>query len=233
MRLPPLIKGTLLRRYKRFLADVRLEDGRVVTAHVPNTGSMRSTSAPGSLVGLSIHDSEKRKYRYTLEIISGEGGTMVGVNTMHPNRIVEEGIRNGVIPELTGYNEIRREVPYGEASRIDLLLTRPTGDACYVEIKNVTYKEGRIALFPDAETVRGTKHLNELVRMVDAGHRAVIFFLVNRGDCEMMGPARDIDPVYADTLAAAASSGVTLLAYRTRVDFSEITIERKVDIALL
>ena len=232
MKLPPLTKGRLIRRYKRFLADVCLEDGTVVTAHVPNTGSMRSTSAQGSLVGLSSHDNDKRKYRYTLEIIEGESGAMVGVNTMYPNRVVEEGIRSGRIAELGGYTEIRREVPYGQASRIDLLLSLDR-HLCYVEVKNVTYKHGKFALFPDARTVRGTKHLTELVRMAAAGHRSVIFFLVNRNDCEIMGPAREIDPVYADTLKSAASAGVELLAYRTQVDFVQIEIDRKVDIALL
>ena len=231
MNLPPLIRGRLLRRYKRFLADVRLDDGTEVTVHVPNTGSMKSTSAPGRLVGLAVHDNPKRKYRYTLELIEGDdGGAMVGVNTMRTNRIVEEAVRNGTVPELLGYPEIRREVPYGEASRIDLLLMN--GERrCYVEIKNVTYKEGDVALFPDAVTARGTKHLTELSRAVAEGHRGIIFFLVNREDCVAMAAARNIDPVYADTLQRAAEAGVEPIAYRTRVTFSKIAVDRKLDIA--
>ena len=233
MNLPPLTRGRLIRRYKRFLADVRLEDGKEITVHVPNTGSMKSTSAPGRMVGLAAHDNPKRKYRHTLEIIEGDdGGTMVGVNTMRTNRIVEEAIRDGVVPELLGYSEIRREVPYGEASRIDLLLT--DGERrCYVEVKNVTYKQGDLALFPDAVTARGTKHLAELSRVVAEGHRGIIFFLVNRDDCEAMAAARDIDPVYADALVRAAAAGVDPIAYRTRVSFSEIVIDRQLDIAHL
>ena len=231
MILPPLTRGRLIRRYKRFLADVRLEDGSTVTVHVPNTGSMKSTSAPGRLVGLAAHDNPKRKYRYTLELIEGDdGGALVGVNTMRTNRIVEEAVRNKEIPELLGYPEIRREVPYGEASRIDLLLV-DGARLCYVEVKNVTYKEGAVALFPDAVTARGTKHSAELSRVVAAGHRGVIFFLINRGDCNAMAAARDIDPVYADALERAAEKGVELIAYRTRTSFSEIALDRKVHIA--
>lgn len=224
MKLPPLTTGTLMRRYKRFIADVRLADGTVVTAHVPNTGSMRSTSAQDSLVGLSATDNEKRKYRHTLEIIEGESGAMVGVNTMRTNHIVEEAVREGRIPELCRFAEIRREVPYGERSRIDLLLSSAS-ERCYVEVKNVTFKVGTAALFPDAQTERGTKHLRELMHMVEQGHRAVIFFLVNRGDCETMEPAREIDPLYAGTLKEAAAAGVEILAYRTQVDFTEIAID--------
>jgi sugar fermentation stimulation protein A len=230
MILPPLTKGRLLRRYKRFLADIRLEDGTQITAHVPNTGSMRSTSAPESLVGLSSSDSADRKYRYTLEIIEGQGGAMVGVNTMRTNRIVEESVREGRISSLAGFDEIRREVPYGEASRIDLLLSSPAGRRCYVEVKNVTYKEGDTALFPDAVTERGTKHLRELEKMVEAGYRAVIFFLVNRNDCDKIAAARHIDPTYADALHRAASCGVEVISYCTRVSFFEITIERALEV---
>lgn len=232
MILPPLIQGRLIRRYKRFLADIRLEDGSTVTAHVPNTGAMRSTSEPGRLAGLSIHTSPKRKYQYTLEIIeSDEGGTMVSVNTMRTNRIVEEAILEGSIPELTGYKEIRREVPYGNASRVDLLLFSSEKKKCFVEVKNVTYKEGDLALFPDAVTARGTKHLHELIQTVKAGHRAAIFFLVGRGDCRETAPAEHIDPVYAKTLDLARAEGVEILSYRTAVDFSKIVIDRRLKVA--
>jgi sugar fermentation stimulation protein A len=230
MILPPLIRGRLLRRYKRFLADVRLEDGTVVTVHVPNTGSMRSTSAPESLVGLSLSDNANRKYRHTLEIIQGEGGAMVGVNTMRTNRIAEEGIENGSIPSLAGFDEIRREVPYGDASRIDLLLLSNDRPRCYVEVKNVTYKQGNTALFPDAVTARGTKHLGELEKMVKEGHRAAILLLVNRNDCDTTAAALHIDPAYADALHRANARGVEVISFCTRVTFFEISVERSLEV---
>ncbi len=231
MKLPPLTFGTLVRRYKRFLADVTLDDGRSVTAHVPNTGSMMSTREPGSRVGLSHHPKPTRKLQWTLEIIQPPGCAYVGVNTMMPNRVVEEAIRSGRIRLLGGYDRIRREVNYGECSRIDLLLEKG-GGSCYVEVKNVTFKEGKRALFPDAVTSRGTRHLVELRRMVEEGHRGVIFFFVNRSDCTAMAPADGIDPLYGETLRAVLEAGVEALAYRAQVSPDEIVVERKVPIVL-
>ncbi len=223
--------GILIRRYKRFLADVKLDSGELVTAHVPNTGSMRSTSEPESPVALSYQPAAHRKLKWTLELIGVEGGFWVGVNTGQSNRIVEEAIANKRISPLRGYDTIRREVKYGRSSRVDILLEK--GDRrCYVEVKNVTYKEGRRALFPDAVTARGKKHLDELADMVSQGHRGVIFFLVNRNDCVSMGPADEIDPVYGATLRLAIAHGVEPLAYRTAPTLAGIEIDRKLRIIL-
>ncbi len=225
------IKGFLIRRYKRFLADVTKEDGTVVTAHVPNTGSMTTTCDPGSSVVLSYHPDPKRKLKWTLELVLAETGAWVGVNTSLPNRIVKEAIENKRIPSLRGYDTIRREVPYDHNSRIDLLLEKPS-NRCYVEVKNVTYKKGKRALFPDAVTARGLKHLLALERMVKQGHRAVIFFLVNRNDCTSMGPAGEIDPKYKEALTRVSVNGVEMLAYRTAPSLEGIEIDRKVPIVL-
>jgi sugar fermentation stimulation protein A len=227
----PLTQGRLITRYKRFLADVELDDRTLVTAHVPNTGSMKSTSAPGSRVALSYHPNPKRKLKWTLELIQGEGGAWVGVNTFLSNHIVEEAITAKKIPTLKGYDEIAREVNYGHRSRIDLLLKKGK-KLCYVEVKNVTYKQGNRALFPDAVTTRGHKHLLELRNMVRQGHRSVAFFLVNRGDCKSMGPAPEIDPKYAELLTQVAGDGVELLAYRTDPDPTGIETGRKLRIYL-
>jgi sugar fermentation stimulation protein A len=226
-----LTRGVLIKRYKRFMADIRLEDGSVVTAHLPNTGSMKSTRAPGSPVALSYRPAPHRKLAWTLEMIQAPGGAWVGVNTMYPNRIVAEAVASGRIGPLRGYSEIRREVSCGRASRIDLMLRDARKADCYVEVKNVTYREGRWALFPDAVTERGTRHLLELAQMVAEGKRAVIFFLVNRRDCQVMGPAHRIDPVYADTLWKTMERGVEALAYRTHVDLTGIRIDRKIAVA--
>ncbi len=226
-----LTSGFLLRRYKRFLADVRLADGRLVTAHVPNTGSMLSTSEPLSPVALSHHPDPHRKLKWTLELIGVEGGFWVGVNTSKSNHIVEEAIAQGRIASLRGFDTIRREVKYGVNSRVDLLLENDDC-RCYVEVKNVTYKKGKRALFPDAVTTRGRKHLLELAKMVKEGHRGVIFFLVNRGDCGSMGPADEIDPEYGRTLRQTADLGVEILAYRTAPTLQNIEIKRKLRIVI-
>ncbi len=208
----PLVTGRLLRRYNRFLADVTLDSGELVTAHVPNTGSMRSTREPGSRVALSFHPSPHRKLHWTLEMVESEN-CWVGVNTSTTNAMVEASVRAGLIAPLQGYPDIRREVKTSPESRIDLLLSN--GDSrCFVEVKNVTWKEGTQALFPDAVTVRGTRHLRELQRLQQEGARSVIFFLVNRGDCDTMGPAHQLDPVYAQTLADVMEGGVEALAWR-------------------
>ena len=228
----PLTFATLGRRYKRFLADVTLDDGRAVTVHCPNSGSMKGCAEPGSRVALSFHDKPTRRLKYTWELVD-VGGWWVCVNTGLPNRIVAEAIAAGRIGSLRGYASIRPEVPYGKNSRIDLLLTghRSAAD-CYVEVKNVTLRQGRAALFPDAVTTRGLKHLHELSAMVRAGARAAMVYLVNRGDCAHMGPARAIDPAYADAMAEARAAGVELLAYRTRVTPEEVVIEKKLPVRL-
>jgi sugar fermentation stimulation protein A len=225
-----LVTGRLVWRHKRFLADVILDSGERVTAHVANTGSMRSTREPGSAVALSHHPDPHRKLRWTLELVR-VGRSWVGVNTARPNRIVEEAIAAGRIGPLRGYPELRREVRYGARSRVDLLLEGRRG-LCYVEVKNVTYREGRLALFPDAVTERGARHLRELREVVRQGHRGVIFFLVNRDDCAAFGPAREIDPRYGELLDEVTARGVEALAYRVRNTLSESVVDRKLGVVL-
>jgi sugar fermentation stimulation protein A len=224
----PLVPGTLIRRYQRFLADVRLEDGSVITAVCPNTGSMRSCNEAGRPVLLSESDSPSRKYRLTWEMIR-MGRSWVGIHTGHPNRVTHEAILAGRVPELAGYAEVRREVPYGrENSRIDLLLRN--GDRrCYVEVKNVTQAVGgAVAAFPDAVTERGRKHLRELAAMARRGHRAVIFFFLGRSDCRRVRPADEIDPAYGVTLRKAVAAGVEPLAYRAVIRPGGITLGGRV-----
>lgn len=211
----PLVKATLLKRYKRFLADVRLADGSEVTAHCANPGSMMGLTEPGSVVWLSPNTNPKAKLDYRWEMIEVEGG-LVGINTSRPNRIVEEAITEGRVPELMGYESLRREVKYGQNSRIDLLLEGPgRGDVprlCYVEVKNVTLRRDGFAEFPDAVTARGAKHLRELSDMVRQGHRAVMLYLVQRTDCRTFRLARDIDPGYGAAFDQALAAGVEALA---------------------
>lgn len=209
-----LTTGKLIRRYKRFLTDIVLDSGEEITAHLPNTGSMLSTKDPGSEVAVSFHPSPKRKFKWTLELVKSQG-TWVGVNTSFSNRIVENAVSLKLIPELTGFHTLRREVKYGTGSRIDLLLEFQT-QQCYVEVKNVTYRNGDGAYFPDAVTARGAKHLRELRQMVSEGHRAVMFFLVNRDDCKFISPAVQIDPAYAKELVSAVEAGVEVISYAVR-----------------
>jgi len=216
---PPLQPATLLRRYKRFLADVRLPDGRERTVHTPNTGAMLGCSTPGSRIWLRDTGNPKRKYPLSWEASELTDGTLVGVNTGLVNRLVAEGIDAGVVAPLQGYATLRSEVRYGhERSRIDLLLEGPDHPRCYVEIKNVTARdEAGCALFPDAVTTRGSRHLRELMRVVEEGERAVLLFCVQRSDAVAVRPADEIDPRYGATLRAAAAAGVELLAYRATV----------------
>jgi sugar fermentation stimulation protein A len=227
----PLYPGLLIRRYQRFLADVELADGSIVTAHCPNSGSMKGCALPGSPVLLSISDKAGRRLKYTWEMVKREGN-WVGINTGLPNRLVREGIENGVVSELQGYTSIRPEVRYGEEkSRIDLLLEGPAG-LCYVEVKNVTLVEGNMALFPDAVTTRGQKHLRELMEVVRKGHRGVIFFVVQRGDGEAVAPADAIDPEYGRLLRLAAANGVEVLAYRASVSPDEVMLTHRLPVIL-
>jgi sugar fermentation stimulation protein A len=231
----PLIRGRLIRRYKRFLADVVLDDGREVTATCPNTGSMIGLTAPGSVVWLSLSDSPTRKYPHTWEMVEadlGAGPAIVGINTNHPNRIVSEAIASGTILELSGYATLRREVKYGLSSRIDILLESPSKPLCYVEIKNVhlSRKLG-LAEFPDSVTERGVKHLVELSAMVAAGHRAVMLYLIQRADAERFAFAQDIAPRYVAAYEAARSAGVEALAYGCDVKPEGIEIIRPVPFA--
>lgn len=224
MKLPPLYKATLQERRKRFLAIVQLESGEIITAHCPNSGGMLGCKEPGSTVMLSHSDNPKRQYAFTWEMILVQD-TWVGINTMVPNRLVHEAIAAQAIPELRGYASIRREVPYGQNSRIDLLLQQEQR-LCYVEVKNVTLVHDRIASFPDAVTTRGSKHVRELVEMVKQGHRGVMLFLVQRTDADAFTAAADIDPDYADTLVRGIEQGVEVLIYQAQVTPEEISIVR-------
>jgi len=225
----PLRPARLLRRYKRFLADVELPDGSQITVHTPNTGAMTGCADPGSRVFLREVDNPKRKYRFSWEVTENLQGVMVGVHTGITNALVREGIESGVIAELQGYPTIRQEVRYGdENSRIDLLLqSNADGRDCYVEIKNVTTCDAQgYGYFPDAVSSRASKHLRELMAMAAQGQRAVIFFCVQRGDVQRVRPADEIDPLYGETLRAALAAGVEALAYRADVSAEAITLIR-------
>lgn len=223
----PLIEGKLIKRYKRFLADVELKDGSIVTAHCANSGSMLSVNDAGARVWLTPNDNPKRKLKFTWEIIK-IGKAMVGINTQHPNRIVADAIEAGEIAELKGYLGLKREVKYGKNSRIDIFLTADGKPDCYVEVKNVTMKRDRAreapAEFPDAVTARGAKHLDELSDMVAQGHRAVMFYLIQRTDADGFTIAADIDPTYAERLENARKNGVEVVAYGCSVSPKKITI---------
>jgi sugar fermentation stimulation protein A len=230
MKFPtPLVRGRLVQRYKRFLADVILDDGTAVTASCPNTGAMLGVTTPGSVVWLSRSDAPTRKYPYTWELVEVGAGAethLVGINTGLPNPIVSEAIAAGRIPELAGYDSLRREVKYGEASRIDILLEDADHGRCYVEIKNVHLsRQPGLAEFPDCRTERGVKHLAELSAMVREGHRAVMLYLVQRNDVQRFAFASDLDPTYAKAFAAAHAAGVCALAYRCRLSPREVAID--------
>jgi sugar fermentation stimulation protein A len=233
MRFPtPLTRGRLIKRYKRFLADVALDTGETVTATCPNTGSMLGLTAPGSIVWLSRSDSPTRKYPHTWEMIEadlGDGPALVGINTNHPNRLVAEAIEARRIKTLAGYRSLRREVKYGEASRIDILLEDPGKGLCYVEIKNVhLMRKPGLAEFPDCVTARGAKHLRELSGMVAQGHRAVMLYLVQRTDAKRFSLAYDLDPAYAAAFAEAADAGVEAMAYACRLSPDEIALHKAI-----
>jgi sugar fermentation stimulation protein A len=235
MRFPaPLTRGRLIKRYKRFLADVTLDSGETVTATCPNTGSMLGLTAPGSPVWLSRSDSPTRKYPHTWEMIEadlGDGPSLVGINTNHPNRLVTEAIEGRRIKKLAGYQSLRREVKYGEASRIDILLEDPGKGLCYVEIKNVhLMRKPGFAEFPDSVTARGAKHLRELREMVAQCHRAVMLYLIQRTDATRFSLAHDLDPVYAQAFAEAADAGVEAMAYACRLSPDEIALDKAIRI---
>ena len=229
----PLLEARLLRRYQRFLADVETADGRVITAHCPNTGSMQGCKAPGSRVWLSPASNPARKLAWTWELVETAPGVLVGVHTGRSNALVREAIELGRVPLLTGYDAIRPEVKYGEGSRIDFLLQGPGRPDCYVEVKNVTAAvEGRIGYFPDAVTTRGARHLREMSAMVVAGHRAVLVFCVQREDVDAVRPADHIDPDYGRALRAALAAGVEVLALGARMDLRGIEMVRRLGVEL-
>ncbi len=211
----PLQAGTLLKRYKRFLADVRLDDDTEITIYCPNTGSMRSCSTPGSKVYFSKSPNLNRKYPHTLEMVR-EDTTWVGVNTGLTNHLVVEAIRKGEIAEFKEIDSLQQEVKTSAGTRLDILLTKNSRNT-YIEVKNCSLVEKGVAMFPDAVTSRGTKHLMELASLVKKGHRGVIFYLVQRMDAESFAPAAHIDPIYAKTLADVHDQGVEILVYQAEV----------------
>ncbi|WP_026987160.1 DNA/RNA nuclease SfsA [Fodinicurvata fenggangensis] len=223
----PLHKAHLLRRYKRFLADVVLEgQDEATVVHCPNPGSMMGLDKPESPVWLSWNDTGKRKHPYTWEISKADGD-LVGINTNLPNRLVTEALEEGLIPELSAYDGIRREVRYGEKSRVDFLLQGEHLPDCYLEVKNVhLMRTAGLAEFPDSVTARGSRHLQELMQMVKNGHRAVMLFVVQRMDCTSFCPAADIDPVYANTFRDAINAGVEILCYDCEITTKQITIRQ-------
>lgn len=228
----PLIQGVLIKRYKRFLADITLADGSELTVHCPNTGSMKNCAEPGSTVWLSDSGNPKRKYRHTWEMVSVGDVAVAGINTGRANGLVKEAILSGRIAELAGYDKLRSEVKYGdENSRIDLLLER-AGEQCYVEVKSLTLGEGEVGYFPDAVTERGRKHLRELEAMVGQGHRAVLFFCVQHNGVKMAKPADHIDPKYGQALRQAHAAGVEVMAWQCDLSEAEITIARALPVDL-
>lgn len=216
--------------------DVELPDGNVMTAHTANTGAMTGCSTPGSRVWLSRSDNPKRKYPYTWEIIEISPNVLCGINTQISNNLVAEAIEAQQIPELAGYAVLRREVAYGqERSRIDILLeNHPTNKKppCYIEVKNVTLAKANVALFPDAKTARGKKHLRELMEVVKAGQRAVIFYCVQRNDCHSVSPADEVDPEYGQLLREAITVGVEALAYQAEVSINGIQLSKSIPVRI-
>jgi sugar fermentation stimulation protein A len=221
-----LIRGTLVQRYKRFLADIRLADGEVVTVHCTNTGSMLGCMTPGSAVLISRSANLNRKLAHTWEMIR-INGAWVGINTMHPNRLVAEAVAAGAIPELSGYDVIRREVKVSAHSRLDLCLEGESG-SCFVEVKNVTASFDGAAAFPDAVSERATKHLKELIRLKRRGHRAAVVFVIQRGDCDHFRPADEIDPEYGRWLRRAGKAGVEVLPYVAKVTARSILLSGRI-----
>ena len=221
MRYPAkLIHGHLIKRYKRFLADIFLDTGEVITAHCTNSGSMKSCLEEGAEVYLSPVSDPNRKTRYTWEMIK-INENWVGINTSVPNRLAFEFMSNNIIPGLEGYSHIRREVKYQD-SRLDIMAEKP-GEICFVEVKNVTMKEGKSALFPDAVTTRGQKHLLTLVEIKKRGHRAVMLYVIQRMDVKEFGPAKAIDPRYAQLLQEAMIMGVEVIPIQVLVSPEEVT----------
>jgi sugar fermentation stimulation protein A len=226
---PPLVRGILLKRYKRFLADVRLDSGGTVTAHCANSGRMTSCCEAGRPVYLSTHDNPRRKLKHTWELIE-MANSLVGVNTAMPNRLVAAALRAQSVPELAAYTEVGTEVAVkagaNGGSRLDIRLDGDGLPPCFVEVKNCTLVTEGLAQFPDAVTTRGRKHLVELQRLVAEGARGLMFYLVQRMDADRFEPAREIDPAYAKELARAVQGGVEVLVYDVKIDLNEIILGR-------
>ncbi|MCZ6637518.1 MAG: DNA/RNA nuclease SfsA [Alphaproteobacteria bacterium] len=227
----PLLRGRLIRRYKRFLSDIELETGERITAHIANPGAMTGLAEPGLEVWLSRSDNPKRKLAFSWELVR-VGRHLIGVNTSLPNRLVEEAINRGKISELAGYSSLRREVRYGKNSRIDFLLQGDGRPDCWLEIKNVNLKRTTLAEFPDAVTARGTKHLHELMDVAAKGDRAVMLYVVQRRDCKAFSIATDIDPAYGAALTEARSKGVETLCYVCKIRRDGIILDAPLPMAL-
>ncbi|MBW4516590.1 MAG: DNA/RNA nuclease SfsA [Timaviella obliquedivisa GSE-PSE-MK23-08B] len=214
---PPLYSGILIQRYKRFFADIELDSGETITAHCPNTGPMTGICIPGSRVQVSLSSSLTRKLPYTWELIEVNDlqPTWVGVNTALPNRVIKAALEARLFPELGEYQQIQGEVPYGidRKSRIDFLLTGEDGRSLYVEVKNTTWTDGHLALFPDCVTTRGQKHLRELMALLPRS-RSAMLYLINRGDCTQFSPGDSADPIYGKLLRAAIALGLEVLPCR-------------------
>lgn len=222
----PYLSGKLLKRYKRFLADVELDSGETLTVHTPNTGSMLGCADPGSRVWIYRSDNPKRKYPYSWELVEDKQGILIGIHTGRVNALVTEAIENGVVSELKDYQRIQQEVKYlNTTTRFDLRLIAE-GDLpdCYVEIKNVTARQGNTAIFPDAVTERGLKHLKMLQDAVSKGYRAIMFYCIQRGDVDAFSPAYEIDALYSTELEHAKDNGVEVLAYKAEVGVEEIRL---------
>ncbi len=225
-----LISGRFIKRYKRFFADMILNDGREVTAHCANSGAMLDLLIPDAPVWVSsVPEDSKRQLRFTWELVEIDH-TLIGVNTQMPNRIAEKALQKSHIEPLRGYESYKREVKYGTGSRIDFLLTDPQKVPCYLEVKQVHMRVGEGALFPDCVTTRGAKHLRELIEVRRSGHRAVMLYVIQRQDCRYFGLAEDIDPVYAQTARLAREEGVEFLAYHCSLTPSGIAMTDQVEV---
>lgn len=233
MLLPqPMTRGVLVQRYKRFFADLVLDDGREITAHCPNSGAMLGVNLPGQGAWVSFSDDPKRKLAWTLQLVEAAGADgkgLVGVNTHLPNKLVAEALVAGVIPELTGYAAIRPEVKYAAASRVDFLLTDPDRPPCWLEVKNVHLsRTPPLAEFPDCKAARSTRHLEDLAAQVREGHRAVALFVVQREDCDGFRACADLDPAFAAGLERAAEAGVEVLVYACAMSTQAVRIDRRI-----
>ncbi|MBM6552352.1 DNA/RNA nuclease SfsA [Marinomonas ostreistagni] len=233
MQFPELIEGRLIKRYKRFLADIELANGELITAHCPNTGSMRRCQQDSARVWVSKSNNPKRKLAYTWEIVEVDDQYLACINTGLPNKVVGEAIAHGNIAELTGYDQQKAEVKYGNGSRIDWLLSSDNLPLCYVEVKNVTLlEEDGQGYFPDAVTERGRKHLYELADVVSQGHRAVLMFCVSHTGIQSVKPAQHIDPKYAAAIKEVVALGVEVLAYQADISSKRIEIVKKLPVEL-
>ncbi len=230
MLLPqPLVHGRLVSRYKRFFADLVLDDGREITAHCPNPGAMLGVKDPGQGAWVSWSDDPKRKLAYTLQMVE-QGNVLVGINTLLPNKLVAEALAQDLIPELSGYATIKPEVKYAEASRVDFLLTHPDRPPCWLEVKNCHFsRTPGLAEFPDCKAERSTRHLSDLAAQVAQGHRAVALIVVQREDCEIFQACADLDPAFARGLDAAAKAGVEVLVYACAMSTEAVRIARRID----